>query len=220
MCLAALCGHPATGLGRFCALMGGCICLLAFVCSSYISVLVQAMPWLMPFCGGVYPPFPSVCHPIYLLVLLSASGFCPFVRINGKFCFLFNIFLDSVPSAIWRYCFVNPRWSLLWAQCYFSKIFAKVLIRLRWSCNLSVFPPLFLRRQASSSQSPDASECFRALLNFTKSMFGLSSWFSAVSSENFFFFFTSFSLGAFWVPAKRCPSTSSTCLVDQLLAMQ
>lgn len=38
----------------------------------------------MPFYGGVYPPFPSVCPPIYLLVLLSASGLCPSVRIDSQ----------------------------------------------------------------------------------------------------------------------------------------
>lgn len=31
----------------------------------------------MPICGGAYPPFSSVCPPIYLLVLLSVSGFPP-----------------------------------------------------------------------------------------------------------------------------------------------
>lgn len=100
LCYAAPCGHPATGLAQFCALLGGCICLLAFICSSYSSVLLQALPWLMPFVVVSIPFFPSVCPPINLLVLLSVSAFCPSVRISSWFCFLFKISLDSVSSAI------------------------------------------------------------------------------------------------------------------------
>lgn len=44
VCHAALCGHPAPVLAQIYALMGGWVCLLAFIYSSYSSVLLLAMP--------------------------------------------------------------------------------------------------------------------------------------------------------------------------------